>query len=258
MLYASENSEGVANIEKVYQWSRDPGRFLTRYVSKKAFLHTIKLQPFTVYGDDIVCDSNTTGYVTRLLQHLGFTVNTEKSFTGNQSFRESCGEFYTDGFRVTPIYFSVKRFDRELTPTSYQSLIGMINKCGHAGYRNLHSYFINLLKAHAKKHGLVPFFTDNIDDSSAIYSKNVHHTVTSSRSAKMLRYNKRYQRDERRVTTIGIKDKVEFDPSLDEYGLLQFRRRTYMTKGNQDETIPGFVRYDPIKTRWKWIWTPFP
>lgn len=47
-----------------------------------------------VYGDDIVCPVEIADMVIEFLGKLGFTVNEEKSFTGETNYREACGEEY--------------------------------------------------------------------------------------------------------------------------------------------------------------------
>ncbi len=57
----------------------------------------------SVYGDDIIVDSNMVPEVINLLQVCGFTTNVEKTFTDGP-FRESCGKHYFLGHDVTPLY----------------------------------------------------------------------------------------------------------------------------------------------------------
>lgn len=58
---------------------------------------------FSVYGDDLTIEVDKVPELMRLLSFLGFTVNTEKSYTtGN--FRESCGGNYWCGVDITPFY----------------------------------------------------------------------------------------------------------------------------------------------------------
>lgn len=57
----------------------------------------------SVYGDDIICPSDVVQDVEWVLSYLGFSVNTEKSFSEGP-FRESCGGHYHDGFDITPFY----------------------------------------------------------------------------------------------------------------------------------------------------------
>lgn len=58
---------------------------------------------FSVFGDDIVCPEIVSRDVLRLLQILGFEVNTEKSFVEGP-FRESCGHDYFKGSNVRGFY----------------------------------------------------------------------------------------------------------------------------------------------------------
>jgi hypothetical protein len=58
---------------------------------------------FGVFGDDIITDSNATGYLWRLLRLLGFKINADKTFNSGP-FRESCGSDYFKGKNVRPIF----------------------------------------------------------------------------------------------------------------------------------------------------------
>lgn len=57
----------------------------------------------SVYGDDIICPTEFTPSVIRMLSLCGFTVNSEKSFV-HGPFRESCGGDYYLGISVRPFY----------------------------------------------------------------------------------------------------------------------------------------------------------
>lgn len=56
-----------------------------------------------VYGDDILCPTESAPDVIEALECLGFSINPEKSFTSGY-FRESCGGDYFFGINVRPIY----------------------------------------------------------------------------------------------------------------------------------------------------------
>jgi len=58
---------------------------------------------FSVYGDDIIIETENYEKVCKLLKYLGFLPNHEKSFSSG-SFRESCGTDWFDGKLVTPFY----------------------------------------------------------------------------------------------------------------------------------------------------------
>jgi len=56
-----------------------------------------------VYGDDVVCRSETSLLLTELFTYCGFSVNLEKSFY-HGSFRESCGADFINGVDVRPVF----------------------------------------------------------------------------------------------------------------------------------------------------------
>lgn len=71
---------------------------------------------YGVFGDDIVCLTETFDAVTKLLVRLGFLVNEEKSFNTGP-FRESCGFDYFNGFNVRPIYVKRLRLSQDVYKT---------------------------------------------------------------------------------------------------------------------------------------------
>lgn len=76
---------------------------------------------FGVFGDDIICHTKVSGRVIRLLNILGFSVNSDKSFFEGP-FRESCGEDYFRGLNVRGVYVKTLR-----TVTSRFSVINQLN-----------------------------------------------------------------------------------------------------------------------------------
>jgi hypothetical protein len=58
-----------------------------------------------VFGDDIIVTEEAVGCLSRLLSHLGFIVNEDKSFSGQyEPFRESCGADFWNGTNVRGVY----------------------------------------------------------------------------------------------------------------------------------------------------------
>lgn len=57
-----------------------------------------------VFGDDIIVAEEACDMVYHQLERLGFIVNTDKSYRGDNPFRESCGGDYFDGHTVLPVY----------------------------------------------------------------------------------------------------------------------------------------------------------
>lgn len=66
-----------------------------------------------VYGDDLIVPTGAVDSLTRLLEHCGFSLNTEKSFSSGP-FRESCGADYLNGFDIRPFYQKTLISDRNL------------------------------------------------------------------------------------------------------------------------------------------------
>lgn len=64
----------------------------------------------TVYGDDIIVDTNLVQQLISLLSFLGFSVNESKSFIGMSDVRESCGIYCYRGKDITPFLFRLPHF----------------------------------------------------------------------------------------------------------------------------------------------------
>lgn len=98
-----------------------------------------------VYGDDLIVPSDRYEEVVTRLIELGFEVNLEKSFSGSQYFRESCGGDYFYGENVRPVY--VSRFWPGLSishPTDVESNIQLANSL--VGYKAARLRVLQLLK----------------------------------------------------------------------------------------------------------------
>lgn len=77
-----------------------------------------------VFGDDIICPTEMSDRVIRLLRLIGFRVNGEKSFTERYGrFRESCGGDFYMGHNVRGVYIKTLR-----TPQSRYVAINLLNE----------------------------------------------------------------------------------------------------------------------------------
>lgn len=65
--------------------------------------YAVGSKAFSVYGDDIIIETELAQDLIRMLKFIGFSVNTDKSFIDGP-FRESCGKDYWNGTLVTPVY----------------------------------------------------------------------------------------------------------------------------------------------------------
>lgn len=238
--------------------------FLKERVYLEPTMETMKFQPFTVYGDDIICDSKVTKYVISMLELLGFKPNNEKSFTGTASLRESCGKYYIDGYDVTPIQFTIKDTPGSkgtIQPHTYASFVSMINKAGDKGFKALHSHFIGRLRLLCDKANIKLGFTDKRDDSSKIYTKNPHSRRALKAQGYAIRVSQYWDTDlcepdefEVRIPIPRVENKNHHD--TEKYGYLQSMRTAYREANALVEQ--EYLRYDPVNTRWGWTWTPIP
>lgn len=69
-----------------------------------AQLSSHECKVLSVFGDDIIIDTELADDLIKNLSHLGFETNEEKTFTSGP-FRESCGGDYFNGINVRPTYW---------------------------------------------------------------------------------------------------------------------------------------------------------
>jgi len=169
---------------------------------------TVRFEPPVVFGDDIICDTRVTDVVVSILTRLGFMVNVRKSFTGSQSFRESCGVFAYDGSDVTPVMFRLpmfrhgKRFDTGV----YASFMENVNNMRRSGYNQVASFWLSLLKDHGFKYPL-PYTED--DTGFGLFTRNKHRVPSQ-----YLRWNANWQTNEEVQQGIGplsVKSRVPWN-----------------------------------------------
>lgn len=137
---------------------------------------TKRMEPPVVFGDDIITDHSVTSSVISLLSSLGFSVNSDKSFTGSQSFRESCGVFAFDGDDVTPFIFQLPFFKRgRMEPQVYAALISSVNNAGDLGFHQVATFLLSILRS---ARGKLPLpFSANRNDF-ALYTKQARRNAS--------------------------------------------------------------------------------
>lgn len=152
---------------------------------------------FSVFGDDIIVPTQCVDDINYLLEVLGFSVNTEKSFTSADVwYRESCGAEFCDGFDVTPLRIS-RNFTSVDRLARFESHVAAANGAYERGYKNLRAYYINYLHRERKEVLFSPvgLVADNYTN---------YHTRR--------RWNSELQRIECKVTTLQTK----LDPGSNE------------------------------------------
>lgn len=242
------------------------GRLFKTFTQKKydfamSYLNH-KLEIPTVYGDDIICDSRVTDCVIRVLTKLGFTVNSSKSFRGPQAFRESCGEYYYLGERVTPLMHKVEIGEAgKMSAPCFASIIEHANNAFREGYMSLRSCYIrilrdlplesvpgDMLRRDLTTSDVLPFTTD--PDELGILTDSEPRRV-------YWRYRARYQREERFL--LGVTTVKESLPpgyvnhTLESYEYFQWQSRS-MRAGEPPEAVHQTRR--PDETRFKMVWSP--
>lgn len=224
---------------------REPGSFdnINIKVAYKATFNTNfnqktqRYTPFYVYGDDIVCDNKLTSNIVEALTRLGFKVNEEKSFTGSQSYRESCGKHFFDGVDVTPYSFKTKKVSRRINIESTASFIDACNRAFEYGYLHLRRHLIQFIlnypiEGYKNKGKLNPIlFSDREEQSFSIFTYNPINTHLKKINFKVsddkLGEEPNYQRVEYRSIVPGPRSKRRLSRKFDNYRYISWWRSQY-------------------------------
>lgn len=89
-----------------------------------AACYAVGSKDFSVYGDDIIVETEKFDDLRRLLRFVGFSLNLDKSFHEGP-FRESCGADWFNGINITPFY--IREADKRLTTWAHlvNGLVGI-------------------------------------------------------------------------------------------------------------------------------------
>lgn len=194
-----------------------------------------------IYGDDIACNSLATSSIIECLTTLGFKVNEDKSFTGDQAYRESCGEHYVAGKKVTPYYLKVKDVQCKSDISTIGSIIDAANRAWEYGYLTLRKVLVQMA-LYSEISGYTPpgpcneiLFSSDTSESMAIYHPNPSNRNLRTRS---FRYDNlqlsgshvRFQRKEvYRLMSTYVGD-VVWSAKHDQYRYLQWWRSHHEEK----------------------------
>jgi hypothetical protein len=92
---------------------------------------------YSVYGDDIACQTTLAPEICRVLVELGFEPNVDKTCMNNAPFcyRESCGVEAIGGVDVTPVKLprNFRRLDKAHHPETFETYTQLANKLLSAG-----------------------------------------------------------------------------------------------------------------------------
>lgn len=212
-------------------------------------------QPLAVYGDDICVDFRLTDVVKAILLRTGFVVNNDKSFTGSQSFRESCGGYYLCGVDISPLYYRVKGVrSRYLSAAHIASQVHLINECKgkrlYHIYRFLHATLMDVLKPESYSKTPIRY----VDDPSqfGILANNPANTHLQRR------LHVGYQRWEVVSWTISYTEKLEAGESLPSLERYEYMRWWSSHRGAAvpTDSSESAARFDTRHPGLRWSWSP--
>jgi len=216
-----------------------------------------RYEPPVVFGDDIIVDTRVSDTVISILTNLGFVVNVNKSFTGMQSFRESCGVFACDGQDVTPVIFRIPSFGEVWDTEIYTSFIANINKVNSKSYRRLGSFWLSVVKQLRGLRGRIPFTSDPF--GVGVFTKNKHSLrclFYGPAFGGALRWNAAWQVLEEKQQWIGPRNlgstKGGIPANLSAYEYDQWWRSN--VHGGSHFSFGEALRIRPQETRFVPIW----
>lgn len=131
--------------------------------------YAVGSREFSVYGDDIIIETELADELIQLLGYYGFMPNEEKSFTSGP-FRESCGGNFFEGVDITPFY--VRDIDRR-KPVLSHLVNGLTSLTYPSG--SLFAFLETIVRGYELR--FVPFNNDSMSgvwcSASAGYEGNI-------------------------------------------------------------------------------------
>lgn len=187
------------------------------------------------YGDDLIVPTERYDQVISRLEDLGFSVNTEKSFTGRCPFRESCGGDYFQGEDVTPIRVSRRWSGLTADPKVVSTVEGNVDLAN----RLVHFPFARLRVIRALKAVRPPVLFNDTGDGG-VWSKDPsnHHA--------RVRYNPDLQGWEARVGQVSARP-IRGNPDI---GLFEWLRAREL---DDSPVTESYISVGPAKSP---IWRP--
>jgi hypothetical protein len=180
--YHSVDPEDTNHLRDIVS-KMDIDAFVRRNISD-TFEMTQLYESIGVYGDDIIIDSRTSTVMTHLLRSLAFIPNSEKSYYGDEAFRESCGMYSYRGVDVTPFHLKWGDFQGSYDFEQVARGVSQINLLGDHGYMAAKGAFMRTFLSWKPPSGcdLNPIkFSSNRAHPLAIYSTKPRNDHLQSR-----------------------------------------------------------------------------
>lgn len=179
--------DGITHKYEKFSSMGNGSTFAVETLLFAAACYAVGSKGFSVYGDDIAIESAYFEDLERLLAFLGFSINSDKSFTSGP-FRESCGADWFEGIDITPFYLRNEK-------TAKSDLCHVVNslasRCNPDGL--LEKRLLSLVRDHNLP--IVPFSGDSrcgieIDITSAYRSKKIRVRNGATFTKRFTRKNK--------------------------------------------------------------------
>lgn len=206
-----------------------------------------------VYGDDLVTDYRISEMVIQVLESLGFKVNTSKSYFSSCAFRESCGEFYWNGFYITPLRFLIKPDWGANRISQYASNVAHINTCFDHGRFMLRKHHIQ--RTRHLFHPWPLYFTSSEEDSLGVKTLGIaYNPHLRTRNLHTDKYD--LDRAEvRRILSMPKDKNTSYAAGFELYRYAQWW--SAVTGAGEEERRNTFASNSDLRdSRAVWRWTP--
>lgn len=196
---------------------------------------------YSVYGDDLVVQSECYEDVIDALLLCGFHVNASKSYNVGR-YRESCGKEYYAGFDISPLYYRIPFYRSKISPSAYSSWCGLANNAFLHHLPLLRLFAVRKVLESGRRRG--PYFTVSPYVSPSLYSDqptNFHVDWF---------WNADYQRLEGRFCTVKSRQRGGelTDDALAYFcKLVDLARRPRGRVTNDDESAPLYAMHGLIE-----------
>jgi YHS domain-containing protein len=215
---------------------------IVEYVSRKVCrrLH-ISPRLWSVYGDDLIVQSECYDETIQCLIACGFKVNTSKSYNTGE-YRESCGKEYYAGVDISALTYRTPFYKSKPSPAAVGSWCSSANNAFQHRLPMYRLYLINKVLSSSRRGK--PYFCSDTNRSPFLYSSTPTNFLTKKR------WNKNYQRDEGRFLTVISKPlRGETDDDRLSYfiKLVEMAKRSYLPLYQTDESPRPFALHGTVE-----------
>ena len=211
------------------------------------------LKECSVFGDDCIVPTGIASQFIENLESVGFIINKEKSFYGNEKFRESCGGDYLAGRDVRPYNVRAPEGLRmsNMEPWLYVVLNRLLSKYilyfGNLTYlydKATLRYIFDLFQKHKLEVKLVP--EDFPDDAGLKMSHDIERLVRSYRISLSPIYSNRHGTLQFRYCNFQYRERQKKDPELRAWDWLKAAAKRNAPLPDVSQRVEQYAKRKPF------------